>query len=267
MTIWITIALFVFYVAYKARPAHNKQGKDINAPNQWQPIDGKSSLIIGTYNIQTGKDVNGKRDIKRSAELIKNADIVGIQEVYGATWLERCLGKKSQTEQLAFHSDFGWLFAATRLRWFREHRGNALLSRIPVHDWSVQMLPDQTGKQYRNLITMKTYLNGKEVAILITHLHTKKGRETQFDFVLKEFQQHEHAVLLGDFNNNHQNSSLQALLKDTQYQDAIEQALPNHQDKDRIDWIITKGVHASEGFFEAIGISDHPYYQVTLSIK
>lgn len=266
MNTWIIIVLFVFYIAYKARPAHDQQGAEINKPNQWRGDDQKNSVIVGTYNVQTGKDINGKRDINRSAELIKHADIVGIQEVYAATWLDRYLKRKSQTEQLATHSDFGWLFAATRLRWFREHRGNALLSCFPVHDWSVQMLPDKTGKQYRNLITAKIQLNGQEVVILSTHLHTKTGREAQLKFVLGEFKKYDHAILLGDFNQSTAQAEIQTLLKKSNYQDAIAQALPAHKDDIRIDWIICKGFTASEGVFESIGISDHPYYQVKLSV-
>ena len=259
IAIFLLAAVVLFYFAYKAKPAPNKTGTTIMPPKQWNAE--KDSLVIGTYNVQSGKDINGKRDISRSAELIKNADIVGIQEVYAATWF----GEKSQAEQLAAFSDFGWLFAATRRRWFREHRGNALLSRKKIHDWSITMLPDETGKQFRNLITAKTTLKGKEIAILVTHLHTKKGREVQLKFVLDEFQKHQYAILLGDFNTPHTSTMLQALIEKEEYQDAILQTCPSHQDKNRIDWIICKGLVASDGFFEPIGVSDHPYYQVTLS--
>ncbi len=262
----ITLLLIVFYfTAYKARPAKNQHGRDINPPKSGFTKE-KNSLSIGTYNVQSGKDINGKRDISRSADIIKAADIVGINEVYAASWL----GSKNQAQALAEHSDFGWLFAATRRRWFREHRGNALLSRFPVNNWSIEMLPDTTGKQYRNLVTAFINFNGHEVAILVTHLHTKEGREQQLACVLEKFQQHDHAVLMGDMNTAIDHPIVQSVLVEGSFIDAIASS-PNDSDcendeNSRIDWILTKGFTTVSSKFEPIGISDHPYYQVELSI-
>ncbi len=258
----IILLLLIFYFsAYKARPAKDKNGQHINPPKHGYSNE-KGRLIIGTYNVQSGKDNNGKRDIRRSADVIKAADIVGIQEVYAKTWL----GSKNQAQALAEHSGFGWLFAATRKRWFREHRGNAFLSRLPVSKWSIEMLPDATGKQYRNLVTAITNFHGQEVAVLVTHLHTKKGREEQLAFVLEKFKSYDRAILMGDMNTPSDNAMIQALLQDSHYTDAISTAAieaPSHQ---RIDWILTKGFTIEAGQFEPIGVSDHPYYQVELSL-
>ena len=261
--LFLLLAFAFYFIVYKARPAKNQKGDNINPPTEGFETQIKKQLTIGTYNVQTGKDKKGQRDIFRSAEIIKNADIVGIQEVYAASWL----GDKSQTQQLAEHSAFGWLFAATRLRWLREHRGNALLSRLPIKKWSVEMLPDSTGKQFRNLIIAITELEGHDIVILVTHLHTKSGREQQLNVVLEKFKQYDRVILLGDMNTNIENHLIQDFLKDEQHIDAVQIALPKHDNNHRIDWILTKGFTIEDGHFEAIGVSDHPYYQVSLSLK
>jgi len=261
--IFIFFLVGFYFIAYKAKSAVNQQGTQINPPQQGFADIQKDELVVGTYNIQTGKNAQGLRDISRSAAIIKDVDIVGIQEVYAATWL----GGENQAKQLAEHNDFGWLFAATRQRWLREHRGNALLSKLPIKRWSIEMLPDQTGKQFRNLTTAFVDFNGHEIAILVTHLHTKKGRMEQLQIVLEKFQQYEIAILLGDFNTNSDNELIKTLISDSEHTDAFALAKPDMDLSQRIDWIFTKGFNVNSGNYEPIGVSDHPYYQVNLSLK
>lgn len=258
----ISLLLVFYFAAYKARPAKNQNGLSINPPTQDFKTQKTGLLIVGTYNVQSGKSVKGRRDILRSADVIKKADIVGIQEVYAATWL----GGKNQIQCLAEHNDFGWLFAATRRRWFREHRGNGLLSRFPIKKWTIEMLPDATGKQYRNLVTAFIDFNTIEVAVLVTHLHTKIGREQQMALVLEKFKHYDHAILMGDMNTTINNPAIQGLLNNVDFIDAVQTAIPGSDVDNRIDWILTKGFHVQTGQSEPIGVSDHPYYQVELSL-
>ena len=263
--IWIIISLVLFLClfacAYKATAQGASAGKHINAPQKWQK-PGKT-LTIGTYNIQTGKSNNGKRDISKSADIIKNTDIVGLQELYAASWL----GQKAQAQSIAEYGKFGWLFAATRRRWFREHRGNALVSKFEVVEWYIEPLADFSGKSFRNLITAKVIINKQPVWVLNTHLHTKRGRSVQLKTVLERFAQYPRAILLGDFNTDPADEQLITLLKDKNIKDAITLALPNIDHHQRIDWILTKGFDVKQGQFEEKGVSDHPYYAVELSLK
>lgn len=260
------ICLWLFYIAYKAKPASDQSGTDINsATTPWK--NPTKSFCIGTYNVQSGKDVNGKRDLKRTAQVIKNCDIVGIQEVYAKSWLGKFTGKGSQAQQLAEENNMGWLFAATRRRWFREHRGNALLSRVAIKNWTVKMLPDSTGKQYRNLVTSSFNLDGTEVTLLVTHLHTKKGRQQQLEAVFNEFKRHKHAVLLGDLNTRPDNELIKVLLKNDQFNDALQTSFAEQDHSQRIDWIITKNLKTTPADYQEIGISDHPFYSVHISLK
>ena len=56
-------------------------------------------------------------------------------------------------------------------------------------------------------------------------------------------------------------------LKNVEISDAITLAGLDLDNPDRIDWILTKGFNVHGGEFIGKGVSDHPYYQVSLSIK
>ncbi len=262
-----------FLYIRKARPAQEKSGYGFNPIPQGskkisdqpteQSIQKEVLLKVATYNIQTGKNANGQRDISKSAELIESSHIVGIQEVYAPSWLNRFGIGLSQSQHLAMQGGFTWLFNATRLRWLREHRGNALLSKLPMSEWHTKMLPDQSGKSYRNITIAKAEWNGKGFHILNTHLHTKNGRKEQIEVVLREFSKYSPAILLGDFNCT--GEELGTALSDIEISDAIKIAQLDPQESQRIDWILTKGFVVEGGDFHDKGVSDHPFYQVNLS--
>jgi len=157
------------------------------------------------------------------------------------------------------------LFAPTRRRWMRDHRGNGLLSKVPLTDWSYTQLPDDTGKQYRNFIRTYVDLNGTQVAIIATHLHTKKGRENQLKVVIDEFLKHDHAVLLGDLNTYQSDPQIKKLIDRADITDVI--ALSAEFDSEnRIDWALTKGLKSHPKHFIPIGISDHPFYSISIKL-
>lgn len=271
----LSLAVIGFLLIRKAQPAKDKSGNGFNPIPKIstkskhrskkaidESIEQQPLLKIATYNIQTGKSLHGHRDIHRSAEVIQSAHIVGVQEVYAPSWLNRLGLGVSQSEYLAANGGFSWLFCATRLRWLREHRGNALFSKLPISDWQIKMLPDQSGKSFRNLTIAKARWNNKTFHILNTHLHTKHGRTEQIDIVLREFAQYSPAILMGDFNCTAE--ELAGALSDIEISDAIAVAELDSQDNQRIDWILTKGFTIEGGLFQGKGVSDHPYYQVNL---
>jgi len=258
------VFLILIGLVRKSRPAKNKRGKRLN--NAAEKTIKKDTFTVATFNIQTGKDLHGKRDINRSAKAIRHADLIGIQEVYAPSWLNKLGFGLSQSRVLADTGGFGWLFCATRTRWLREHRGNLLLSKLPVSEWRIKMLPDQSGKSFRNMTVAKLSWKGEAFYFINTHLHTRKGRRRQLDVVLREFAKYPRAILVGDFNTMSNSKQMIKALKDAEISDAIDVALLDTDNDERIDWILTKGFQVHDGSMIAKGISDHPYYQVTLSI-
>lgn len=255
----VIIFLFLFYYfAYRAVPAKGKSGSNIGE----NVIDSarNDTFTIATYNVQSGKNLAGKRDIGLAAHRLKNIDIVAIQEVYGKPWL----GSKSQIEQLSVPSHSASLFAPTRRRWFKDHRGNGLLTKLPLTDWQYRQLPDQSGKQFRNVITAFLNFKNERIAIIATHLHTKIGKEEQLKTVFAEFQKHSHAILLGDLNTSKNNGLLQKLIQQSGAKDTI--AITKIGDSDsRIDWILSKQLSFEHYQYEPKGISDHPMYAIRVT--
>ena len=252
-------------MARKSRPAADQKGQLLNQAEL--TTLSPTRLTVATYNIQTGKDLHGKRNLLRSAEVLKQADIAGVQEVY-APKLMNLLGLgEGQAPRVAAAGMFAWLFCPTQLRLLREHRGNLLLSKIPVSQWLIKMLPDQSGRSYRNMTVADVEWQGQRFHFINTHLHTRQGREAQLDRVLREFAKYPCAILVGDFNSRADSPLLASALKNVEITDAIAAAGLDVGNPERIDWILTKGFVVHGGDMIEKGISDHPYYQVTLSIK
>ena len=261
--IFIILLIALVAVARKSRPAidHSGTSLQVQATQAQEP----EVLKVASYNIQTGKSLDGKRNLLASAGVIADTDLVGVQEVY-ATGFDGLLSLRSgQTERLADVGKFGWLFSATGQRWFRQHRGNAILSKISVGDWRIEMLPDQSGKNFRNMTIAQVYWLGKSFYFINTHLHTRGGREEQLNVVLQEFAKYPRAILLGDFNSRATSESLANALKDIEITDAVSAAGLDLDNPDRIDWILTKGFRVEGGKMIEKGVSDHPFYQVSLT--
>jgi len=261
------VIIVALATARKSRPVQARSGSALEYQSHLELPNDASRFKVATFNVQTGKNLVGKRDIERAAQTIANADLVGIQEVYAPSLLNLLGLGKSQTQSLAAAGGFGWLFCATRRRWLREHRGNALLSKLAISNWRIEPLPDQSGKSYRNMTIAQASLQGESFHIINTHLHTREGREEQLDLVLREFAKYPRAILIGDFNSRANTPHLSNALKNIEISDAISEAGLDLADADRIDWILTKGFTIHHGTMIEKGISDHPYYEVTLSIN
>ncbi|MEO0368472.1 MAG: endonuclease/exonuclease/phosphatase family protein, partial [Pseudomonadota bacterium] len=233
-----------------------------------KPIDSDSErlLRVATFNIQTGKSHAGIRNIEASALALKDVHFAGVQEVYAPEFLNWFGIGLSQPEVLAKTGSFGYSFHPTRKRWFRNHRGNTMLSKLLIKAWKTINLPDWSNKSHRNYTVAKVLWEGKEITIINTHLHTSIGNEAQLDIVLKEFVKHTPAILMGDFNTQNNHPLIQAGLKAGQFSDAIGQLALDPEEEQRIDWILTRGLTAVSGNYLPKGISDHPYYEVQLRL-
>ena len=275
--ILILLAIVLLAVARKPRPVENRQGQALGA-NQLSvlaasleaPVE-RDTLIVATFNVQTGKDLNVQRNPVAAAQAMAGADIVGVQEVYAPSWWNNFGVGSSQAQIFASAGQFAALFAPTRYRWLRENRGNLLLSKLPLGNWKTSQLHDVSGKSFRNMTVAKLHWQGEEIALINTHLHTGRGQNEQLSEVLYEFAIHPTAILMGDFNMMADNPQLIELLtteqNNLQVIDAIAQAGLDIHNPTRIDWILTKGFDVIGGSMLEKGVSDHPYYQVELKLK
>jgi endonuclease/exonuclease/phosphatase family metal-dependent hydrolase len=255
----LMLVALVVMLAYIARPTRSASGNKIKSPVRWKTASGTTT--IATYNICGGRGLDGIRDIDRAADVLAPFDIVGVQELFAADWR----GNPSHLEQIARSNDSGWLFAPTRSRWFREYRGNGLLSRFPVDKWYREPLIDQSGHSYRNLLTARVRIGDDHLSVLVTHLHTREGRDLQLRRVMERFMEYSPAVLLGDLNTKRDDPLLANILSDPTVTDAIGLVLGERDPPDRVDWILTRGVTISEGDMIEVGVSDHPCFHISIN--
>lgn len=261
--------LALLYIIRKPSPVPNRQGTQFNS-NNGKPsqtnFDNKQTLTVASFNVQTGKNLHGQRNIRRAAAVLQHTDLAGIQEVYAPSWLNKLGFGISQTEMLAQQTNFNWLFCPTRYRWCRENRGNAILSKLPISSWRTILLADQSGISYRNMTVVTFQWDNQNCYFINTHLHTGQGRIEQLQQVIEEFNKYSRVVLVGDFNSKPDTALLATLLDSNDVSDAILHCNIDPNESDRIDWIITKGWNIISGKMIEKGVSDHPYYEINLQL-
>jgi endonuclease/exonuclease/phosphatase family metal-dependent hydrolase len=217
-------------------------------------------IRIGTFNIHGGKGVDGQLDLRRTAECLRGAQLLGLNEVHGPSFGESA----DQAEQLGRRLGQSWLFAPAELRWFREDFGNGLLTSLQVDFWQRIPLARRTGKGYRNVVLAGLDFGARRLNVMVTHLDRASDgdRIAQLRIVTNLFLSlAEPAVLLGDLNTRPDDPNIQPLLKATGVDDPLA-ALSDGPGPGRIDWIVTRGLRTVGRGVDTSGASDHPYYWI-----
>ncbi|MFC1763194.1 endonuclease/exonuclease/phosphatase family protein [Planctomycetota bacterium] len=265
LTIFVAVAAIGLYGAYASRrtPVEPQQGTGLQWALDSAQVAG-NRIRIATYNIHRGKGVDDIRDLNRVAQVVQHVDLVALNEVAGPAFF----GQVDQAEALGRAIKSGWLFAPNQRRWHRYHFGNALLSRIEIGAWSQEPLvyDRQQSRSHRNLLKTQIQLGQQPVTVLATHIDRGAIRSVQLKFVLQLFTAHTPAILLGDFNTTEDDSILAGYLQDPNNVDAIGAALGGADPQKRVDWIITRGLSVLEGGMHPVGISDHPFFWVDVTL-
>jgi endonuclease/exonuclease/phosphatase family metal-dependent hydrolase len=258
LAVALGVALYAGY-AGRRTSVGPQQGVGISWPDDSRPAS-KSRFRIATYNIRRGKGTDGVRDLNRTANVLRDADLIGLNEVGGPPFWDQT----DQAEQLGRTLRIGWLFAPNQYRWHKYHFGNGLLSRLEVGRWTSEPLvyDRATTNSYRNRLVAEVMAGSQPITFMVTHLDRGPIRPVQLQSVLGEFVAHTPAVLVGDFNTTAADPVLVAFFADSNNIDAIGQVLGTSDDKNRIDWIITRGMKVLSGGMEPLGVSDHPCYWV-----
>ena len=156
---------------------------------------------VMSYNLHQGFDVNGYLAIERLADAIEEQkpDIVAVQEVSRGWIID---GSFDMLPWLARRLDMPYVWGpAADSVW-----GNALFSRYPIFDASVEPMPNNPELQLkRSLIKAKVDLGaGEYLTVIATHLHHKVDeghmREPQVRAVLNAWRKAPRSVIMGDLN-------------------------------------------------------------------
>ena len=161
------------------------------------------TLRVLTYNIHHGEGTDGKIDLPRLAKVIAAAepDFVALQEVD-----DRCKrsGGVDQTAELArltkLHGRFG-----KAIDYDGGGYGQAILSRFPLPEVSVHLLPGVPDRERRVAVAARVRVGdgGPEVTFATTHLHHLRAdfREQQAEELNRMFGATGGPVILaGDLN-------------------------------------------------------------------
>jgi endonuclease/exonuclease/phosphatase family metal-dependent hydrolase len=129
----------------------------------------ETTLRVLSYNIHHGRGTDGQVNLSRIAAVIRSseADLVCLQEVDDRTTRT---GRVDQTAELArltgLHGEFGHQIDYQGGRY-----GQALLSRTPLEEPQVHMLPGDPTSETRIAFSARTEVAGRTVVIVSTHLH------------------------------------------------------------------------------------------------
>ncbi len=158
----------------------------------------KFELRLATWNIHMGVGLDGKRDLERTAQIIRNLnpDVMGLQEVDNHIDQE-----KSDLQRLQTLTGMEVVAGPTMQRTSGDY-GNALLTRLPVvaverYDISVK------GREPRGVLIVQLEWQGQKLQVAVTHLGLLPGeRRTQVRRLIECLSEKDRRplILMGDFN-------------------------------------------------------------------
>ncbi|MBA1444139.1 MAG: endonuclease/exonuclease/phosphatase family protein [Chromatiales bacterium] len=171
-------------------------------------------LRLLSYNIQTGVDTRRYREyvthswkhflphrnqlanLNRIARLLKDFDLVGLQEVDSGSLRS---GFLDQTEYLAQQAGFPyWYKQVNRSLGKLAQHSNGILSRVHPSTIVEHRLPGLPG---RGAMLMEFATSEKPLGVCIMHLALgRRARLRQFSYISELVSHYSHLILMGDFN-------------------------------------------------------------------
>lgn len=159
---------------------------------------------VMTYNIHHGEGLDGKVDLARIAELIKQerADIVALQEVDKGV---ARTARRDLTAELAALTGMTGVFS-NNFHYQGGEYGNAVLTRFPVKRWSnchYQMLRPN---EQRGILQLTLDVHGRELVFMNTHIDSRADDAERWlnmgeiEALEKQYRS-QPMIICGDFND------------------------------------------------------------------
>lgn len=158
----------------------------------------ETSLRLATWNIHMAIGRDGRRDLDRTAEVIRSLkpDVIGLQEVDN-----RVSGHESDLDILSDLTKLAHISGPTMLRTNGDY-GNALLTKLPVLDVERHELSVEK-REPRGLLVAHLDWRGERLQVAVTHLGLHPGeRRTQVRKLIACLSATDRTplILMGDFN-------------------------------------------------------------------
>jgi endonuclease/exonuclease/phosphatase family metal-dependent hydrolase len=229
----------------------------------------RPTIRVGTFNIHGGTGTDGRRDLDRVAECLRDIDFAALNEVHG--W--SALSGSDQAELLGRRLGMQWLFASANQQWYYREFGNGFVTRLPVSYWERIPLPRQFDRSYRNmiLVALECRPAGRApipIRLLITHINRRYDAERQVQLravIAQYLALPQPALLLGDLNSDAHDPQMQRLLGTPGVCDAVDEKLGT-KTAAQIDWIIARGLRPVDAGIRDNGASDHPLVWAELEL-
>ena len=258
----VIVAIMVALDGNEKTPAGPASGTSLNGPPATSYPTG-DSLKVATFNIDSGRGVDGDVDLDRTASTIKGFDLIGLQEVHGGAMP---FSGNNQAMILGQTLKMPWLFAPVERQWWRDAVGDGLLTTLPAIHWQRFPLANAVSSSNRELLLAQLRFDGKPLNVIVTHVDNANDHDAELGTVISLFQSLQPPVIiLGDLNTKPDDPQLTALRKTPGVADPIGKIC----DSTNVDWILARGMTAlGEGYIDK-GASDHKmaWAQLELSGK
>lgn len=214
-------------------------------------------LRVGTFNIHSGRGRDRQFNLARTAAVFSTPlDVIGLNEVRGAwdpSW------GPDQAAQLGQLLKMRSIFLPTERRWWHDHFGNGLLTRVPLTQIQRFPLVCTRGKAYRCATLAQFELQSQTVQLLSVHVDSQSDREHQLRTIVSLFLGLQApAILIGDLNSPPDDPQMIELLARPDVVDPLKDALPDKRGRPHIDWILARGFESRSGQLIENDASDHP---------
>lgn len=238
----------------------------------------KRTLKILSYNIHSGHDFEGKKNLSDIGDFIKQvgADIVGLNEVDCKN--ERC-GFVDQAEYLRERAGYDYCAFSPSIEFRGGYYGNAMLSKYPILEAEPIAIPaaPDADKHHEPRSILRCIIDAPcgKLTVMVTHYGVHAVSE-RVEGVKKTIELVEAAgdmpiVFMGDLNATPDAEELQPLLtvlKDTAkgFTESTLNSIAFPYPTKRIDFIFAKGHSGVENVFVPnVPYSDHCPYIADIS--
>lgn len=220
-------------------------------------VPGTAILRVGTFNIHGGRGRDRQFNLSRTAAVLSAPlDVIGLNEVRGA-W-DQSPGS-DQAAQLGRLLEMRSIYLPTERRWWHDHFGNGLLTRLPLTQIQRFPLVCTRGKAYRCATLAQFELQAQTVQLLSVHVDSQSDREHQLRTMISLFLGLQApAILIGDLNSPPDDPQMVELLARPEVINPLKDAPPDQRGRQHIDWILARGFKSHSGQLIENEASDHP---------
>ncbi|MCT8138257.1 endonuclease/exonuclease/phosphatase family protein [Anaerobacillus sp. CMMVII] len=193
-TIFVTLFLLCIFVYM------HEQFRSVYTWQSGIAHDFNDEMTVVTYNIRYGKGIDGKVDLNRIIDILKeiDADIISLQEVERYSFRSNFY---DQANRIASELKMDLLYYPS-LAYPGFYYGNIILSRFPIVDSNI--IPFFNSGENRTAIMGKLLLpDGEEIYVINTHLGLDKKARLEAIELIKTFLAgiDKPIILTGDLNS------------------------------------------------------------------